>query len=275
MTHFRRSSPDRVVRSRQPAHPAIITVEDFTQAQLLRRSKAAGGLRTARKAERSGRLTKRTYLFRGRVRCALCGRKMEASPRKHAMYYRCPARTLAPSSPALESHPSAVYLREDAIRKEINGWLAGLFHRDNIDQTVAPLAASQDQSGASSSREAAKKRVTDAETRIRRFQEAIEAGVDPAALTEKINEAQTERAAAKAELDATPTSSALSEVETHARIDSLGEIGPVLAHASPENLANLYTAIALQIRYQPEDHAVDVTIEPVGRVNSKGVGGGT
>lgn len=200
---------------------------------------------------------------------------MEASPRKHAMYYRCPARTLAPSSPVLESHPSAVYLREDAICKEINGWLAGLFHRDNVEQTVAALAASQDQSSASSNREDAKKRITDAETRLRRFQDAIEAGVDPAALTEKMNEAQAERAAAKAEFEATPTTSALSEAEIHARIDSLGEIGPALANASPENLANLYTAIALQVRYQPDAHTADVTIEPVGRVNSKCVGGGT
>ncbi|WP_219905261.1 DUF3131 domain-containing protein [Actinopolyspora mortivallis] len=161
------------------------------------------------------------------------------------------------------------------IRDEINGWLADLFHRDNITRTVKALAASQDQPGVSSSREATKKRVTDAETRLRRFQEAIEAGVDPAALAETINEVQAERAAATAELDATPTSSALSEAEIHARIDSLGEIGPALANTSPDKLANLYTAVSLQIRYQPDDHAADVTIEPVGRVNSKGVGGGT
>ncbi|MEB3366683.1 recombinase zinc beta ribbon domain-containing protein [Saccharopolyspora mangrovi] len=69
-----------------------MSVEDFTQAQLLRRSKGAGKLRAARRLERSGRPTKRTYLFRGRVRCGVCGRKMEGSPRVHGMYYRCPAR---------------------------------------------------------------------------------------------------------------------------------------------------------------------------------------
>lgn len=57
VTRFRRSSPDRIVRSRKPAHPTIVPVEDFTRAQLLRRSKASGGLRTARKTERSGRPT--------------------------------------------------------------------------------------------------------------------------------------------------------------------------------------------------------------------------
>lgn len=46
------------------------SVEDFTQAQLLRRSKAAGGLRTAGKTERSARPVKQHYLLRGRIRCA-------------------------------------------------------------------------------------------------------------------------------------------------------------------------------------------------------------
>lgn len=36
---FRRADPGEAVRSRAPAHPAIITVEDFTRVQLLRRAK--------------------------------------------------------------------------------------------------------------------------------------------------------------------------------------------------------------------------------------------
>ncbi|WP_231647998.1 recombinase family protein [Saccharothrix sp. NRRL B-16348] len=66
---FRRASADRIVRSRKPAHPAIVSVEEFTQAHLLRKSKSAGGLKTARKTERAERPTKRPYLFRGIVRC--------------------------------------------------------------------------------------------------------------------------------------------------------------------------------------------------------------
>jgi hypothetical protein len=52
---FRRAAPDKVVRSRRPAHPAIFSVKEFTQAQLIRQGKAAGGLATARKAERTAR----------------------------------------------------------------------------------------------------------------------------------------------------------------------------------------------------------------------------
>jgi Recombinase len=53
VVRFRRSSTDRVVRSRQAGHPAIVSIDTFIQAQLLRRSKSAGGLRTTCKEERS------------------------------------------------------------------------------------------------------------------------------------------------------------------------------------------------------------------------------
>ncbi len=273
---FRRSNPERVVRSRQPAHPAIVPVAAFTQAQLLRRSKAAGGLRTARKTERSGRPTTRAYLFRGRIRCAVCSRKMEASPRAHGMYYRCPARTLAPSSPALALHPPAVYLREEPVRDAVNSWLGGLFTRQNVDQTVAALVASQRAAGGERcTSEAAKQHLAEAEARLRRYQAAIAAGVDPAALLEAINEAQAQRAAVRAALDNRPTPNLLSPAEVYAMIDALGDVGHALSGTEPEHLANLYTAVGLQVRYQPTTHTADVTLQPVGRVNSACVRGGT
>ncbi|MEV0054312.1 recombinase family protein [Saccharopolyspora shandongensis] len=273
---FRRAAPDCVVRSRRPAHPEIVSVEDFTQAQLLRRSKGAGGLRTARKAERSGRPTKRPYLFRGRIRCGVCTRKVEASPRAHGMYYRCPARTLAPGSPALAEHPPAVYVREDLIRDEINGWLGGLFAPENVDQTVAALVASQDMPNtASATLETAKKRLADAEARLRRFQAAIGAGVDPEALTEAINEAQVERAAARAELENKPAPNALTDAEIYAMIDSLGDVGAALSSVKPDRLTNLYQAVDLQVRYEPAERAAQIKIHPASRVNSVRVRGGT
>ncbi|MQA12471.1 MAG: recombinase family protein [Pseudonocardiaceae bacterium] len=276
VTRFRRSQTDRIVRSRQPAHPAIVSVEDFTQAQLLRRSKGAGGLETARKAERSGRSTKRQYLFRGRIRCVVCGRKMEASPRAHGTYYRCPARTLAPGSPALAQHPPAVYLREDPLRDAVNGWLGGLFSPDNVDRTVAALVASQDESGGrQGSQEAAKKRLADAEARLRRYRDAIAAGIDPAALVEATNEAQAERAAARAELDNAPAPGTLTDAEVYAMIDALGDVGAAMSSAKPDKLASLYIAVDLQIRYEPDAQAAHATIQPTSRVNSKRVRGGT
>ena len=276
VVRFRRSAPERVVRSRRPAHPAIVSVEDFTEAQLLRRSKGAGGLGTARKSERGGRPTKRTYLFRGRIRCTVCGRKMEGSPRAHGMYYRCPARTLAPGSAALAEHPPTVYVREHPLMEAVNGWLSGLFARENVDQTVAALVASQ-HGGISrpNAREAAKKRLETAEAKLRRFQAAIEAGVDPAALVEAINGAQAQRAAARAELDNAPAPNTLSDAEVYAMIDSLRDVVEALSRPKRESLEDLYTALDLQVRYEHDLQAADVTIQPVSRVNSARVRGGT
>ncbi|HET6500879.1 MAG TPA: recombinase family protein [Amycolatopsis sp.] len=276
VVRFRRSAPDRVVRSRTQAHPEIISVEDFTEAQLLRRSKAAGGLRTARKSERGRRPTKRTYLFRGRIRCATCGRKMEGSPRAHGMYYRCPARTLAPGSAALADHPPTVYVKEDPLMEAVNGWLGRLFARENVDQTVADLLASQDDGRTlPSGRESTKDRLDSAEAKLRRFQAAIEAGIDPAALVEAINEAQAQRAAARAELDNAPAPNTLSNAEVYAMIDSLGDVAEALANPKRERLENLYTAVDLQVRYEHETRAADVIIRPPARVNSARVRGGT
>jgi DNA invertase Pin-like site-specific DNA recombinase len=274
VVRFRRASPEQVVRSRRPAHPAIVSVEDFTAAQLLRRSKGSGGLRTARKAERSGRPTKRTYLFRGRIRCSLCSRKMEASPRAHAMYYRCPARTLAPGSPVLATHPPAVYLREDPIEEAVNKWLGGLFDSANVDRTVAALVASQ-AGGRPANRDGAKRRLAEAEAKLGKFQAAIVAGIDPKALVEAVNSAQAERAAAKAELESDRMPGGIADAEIWAMIDSLGDVGTALAGAKPESLASLYEAVDLQVCFDQAAKAADLIIQPMRRVNSKCVRGGT
>lgn len=130
VTRFRRADPSRVVRSRRPAHPVIVSVETFTQVTLLRKSKGAGGKRGRAKLERSNRPTKTVYPIKGHLRCSICRRKYEAAPRKHAMYYRCPARTLAPGSPALASHPPTIYLPEEAVLEPLNEWMRGrLFAR--------------------------------------------------------------------------------------------------------------------------------------------------
>ncbi len=275
VVRFRRSSTDRVVRSRQAAHPAIVSVETFTQAQLLRRSKSAGGLRTARKEERSDRVTVRSYPLRGRLRCSVCNRKMEASPRAHGLYYRCPARTLAPHSPVLAQHPAAVYVREAAICAPLNRWIATLFDAENYDRTVQALVESQGGSLADAQLDQARRRLADAEAKLRRHQAAIEAGVDPAAIVDAINQAQAERAAAGAELNARPAAQLLTRQDVEAMINSMEDVSEALTRADPQNLTALYEALRLQIVYDPASRAVDVIVQPRGRVNSARVRGGT
>jgi DNA invertase Pin-like site-specific DNA recombinase len=271
VVRFRRASADRIVRSRKPAHPAIVTVEEFTEVQLTR--KAKGKLETARKTERAGRPTKRTYLFRGRIRCGICSRKMEGSPRKHGMYYRCPARTLAPGSPALADHPPTIYVREEPIQDALNAWLGQLFDRENRDQTVRALVESAGGRQIVGDQGHARKRLVAANDQLKRFQAAIAAGIDPAGLVEAINAAQAERAAAQAELVSGQPRDGITDAEVYAMIDSLGDVGATLKGGGPEALADLYGKLRLELRYDNEKEAVDVTASP--RVNSLCVRGGT
>jgi len=280
VVRFRRATPDRVVRSRRPAHPAIVSVETFTRSQLLRRSRAAGGLEGRRKLERGPRAAKCPYVLRGCIRCAHCRRRMEGTPKHGREYYRCVARTLAPGAAALESHPKNVYLPERVVLEPLNGWLGGLFAPENVDRTVAALLDSQDGAPAGRptvAREALQARLAEAESRLKRLRVAIEAGVDPAALVESINEAQAERGSAKAELDsaASAGSNLLSDAELYAMIDSLGDVGEALNSANPTRLAALYEQLRVELIYDSDSRTAEVTIKPsrgVVRVSEGGLG---
>jgi hypothetical protein len=263
VVRFRRSSADRVVRSREQAHPAIVSVETFTQAQLRRRSRSAGGIRNLGKLERTRTTGTRPYLLRGLVRCGLCGRRMQGAViRKRETYYRCLARTLAPGSAALAGHPRTVNLREFDVVEPLNAWIGFLFSKGNVERTVAALVASQDGDAKPSAHEAARKRFADAESRLKRFQDAIAAGIDPSALVDAINEAQAQRAAARAELDGAPAPSLITDAEVYAMIDSLGDVGSALKDAEPGSLERLYRELGLGLRYEPQERAVDVLLAP-------------
>ncbi|NUT49851.1 MAG: recombinase family protein [Saccharothrix sp.] len=261
VTRFRRSSPDRIVRSRRPAHPEIVSVETFTEAQLLRRSRAAGGMRGIAKLERVRTGGKRPYPLRGLIRCAVCGRKMQGEAVRKGTYYRCTARTLAPGSAALADHPKMVNLREDVVLTALNGWIGRLFAPENVDATVAELLGSQE-STEQASGNSAKKRLADAEAQLSRYQQAIKAGVDPAALVEVINEAQAARAAARAELAKVKSGGRFDAAEVYAMIDSLGDIGATLEDAKPERLAQLYAKLQVELLYEHTKKAVVVTASP-------------
>jgi hypothetical protein len=250
VVRFRRAAPERIVRSRMPAHPEIVPVETFTAAQLLRRSKSAGGLATARKAERGGRVTARTYLLRGLVRCGKCQRKMQGATIRAGAYYRCTARTMAPGSAALADHPKTVNLREDVVVERLNTWIGRVFHPENVDETVATLLGDQPVGGRSGASEAAKRRLSEAEAKVRRYQEAISAGMEPAALVEVMNQAQAERVAARAEIERMPTTEAVSRAAVYAMIDSLGDVGAVIKDGKPAGLARLYQKLDLQMVYK-------------------------
>ena len=197
---------------------------------------------------------------------------MQGATIRKGTYYRCTARTMAPGSPALADHPLTVNLREDQVVEVINDWLNELFARENRDATVAALLDGQ--SGVPTpDMDEAKARRADAEARLRRYQRAIGAGVEPAALVDAINQAQAERTAAQAYIDSAPLDDTLDVAEVYAMLDAYNELVDGLRDAPTARLARLYRHLDLSLRYLPDERAVFMRARP--RVDSAGVRGGT
>lgn len=265
IVRFKRSPAHRIIRSRRPAHPAIISVETFTQATLLRKQRAEMSNRTRSQRERTTTIrSNNNYLFRGRIHCDICGRKMQAEILRDTVYYRCRARTLAPGSPVQAAHPATINLREAELIEPLDNWLSTLFHQEHLDDTITTLLAAQDNDGADTHRAALQRRIEQAQTRIGRHLAAIEAGIDPHMVVEAMNSAQADKAAAQVELNNAPATERFTEKEVRKLIESLGDVRLVLKGGAPEHKQELYNAIELQVRYAHLEHRATLNVSPVG-----------
>jgi hypothetical protein len=47
----------------------------------------------------------------------------------------------------------------------------------------------------------------------------------------------------------------ITDAETHAMIDSLGDVGAALSDARPDSLSQLYQRLRLDLRYKPHENA--------------------
>ena len=158
----------------------------------------------------------------------------------------------------------------------LNAWIGRLFNREHRNETIRRLAeAGSEASGVDDSRlRQAKKKLADAETRMRRLQLSIEAGVEPAAVADALNRALEEREAARADLDRVPTTNVLTEKKIAEIVDGLGNVAELLSSADPSELAPLYAALRLEMVYNAAAKIVGVSIRPTGRGSNR-VRGGT
>lgn len=128
-------------------------------------------------------------------------------------------------------------LRESLVVEPLNAWIAELFGPAHRGRTVATLLAAHEQT-----------------------------------LVDIINEAQAQRAAARADLDSVPIHQPLHSVDVEELIDSLGDMAAALTRADPDSQIALYQALRLELRYHHVERAVYFTASP--RVVNVGVRGG-
>src|SRR6266511_3876728 len=109
----RDNPPESWIWSEEPAHPAIVTKEEFEQVA----ARAATNHRT----RQGTRAAKFEYLYRGILRCGICGLRMWGNHRRSSVYYSCqPSHQRSANIPA--GHPAHVYLGEPALHEAVTGF---------------------------------------------------------------------------------------------------------------------------------------------------------
>jgi site-specific DNA recombinase len=246
-----RRSPEDWIEAEQ-RHEALVSEEDFerVQAEMKARSTGQGGNRR--------RYTQnRFYQLRGIVHCATGHNplRMHGKHRKSSTYYTCGYR-LSYGDTAAEAagHGKWQYVREDSLLTLIDAFLATrVFGADRLAhfrKQSSTLAAEQEgKDGAE--RERAGRQLGEVDQRIERQLGAIEAGVDPVVVGERIRELKAERQeveAAIAQLDHAQRNGEGFDVEEAAAIlDSLPDLAKPLAEADPELRRSVFEAFRLRV----------------------------
>jgi site-specific DNA recombinase len=118
---------DQWVWSATPVHEAIVPKELFDQVEeRAQRNEAASKAPTARGyTGRPGVRSGRTYVLRGRVRCGMCGRRMEGSHQKGKNWYRCQYVSRRGNVAAdLAGHPRVFGIKEEVVLDAVSEFLA-------------------------------------------------------------------------------------------------------------------------------------------------------
>ncbi|GAA0584489.1 recombinase family protein [Kribbella sandramycini] len=275
---FRRSPQAKIVRSRNPAHPEVVSVEMFTAAELEKRRRRVGGQKGWSSQPRRPAPRGRTYVLRGRITCSICSRRFEGAARRaETIYYRCNARTLVPGSAVALAHPRQIYLREDAVVPALNRWVGTLFDPLHREATIdALLVDGEPESDRGAYVEELRGRVRAAKVTMDRARKALEAGWDPAELRDQYNAAAAEKQVAERALAAVPDREVLNRDQLVTYVEELGDVGRALDAADPAELSELYEALKLGLTYNYADQTVGVEIDPLAdRVAKYRVRGGT
>ncbi|WP_316742205.1 zinc ribbon domain-containing protein [Streptomyces sp. MK7] len=264
MTH---NPPDEWIHSNAPAHEAIISPALFDAARTVRTQRA----RNQGRQERAGKRGALPYALRGRIRCSLCGRKMQPPTIRSHVYYRCEFKEEEAALYPDLTHPRTVYLREDIVCQALDRWIARAFAPDRLPATIEALthasAAASTAETQTPEQAQARQAIKECERRLARYRAALDAGADPTVVTQWINEAQRDKVAAQKKLDAQPAGTRKKQSPLDARqirqiTESLGDIAQRIQIAAVEKKGPLYEALGITISYEHATRTATVKSRP-------------
>jgi site-specific DNA recombinase len=194
------------------------------------------------------------YALRGLLICAECGRRMQGNaitrtkvgPR---LGYRCVFRNEYPGD---EDHPKSLFVAESRILPALDEWLRSLSSK-NLEETMAEMIehAAADEGQPPEVRRA-RTMASEAQTKLDRYMDAIEKGMDPTLYVERSKTAQRELATALAvmERNSSAQEAPLSETQLRGLLERVGDIVELLRHADADERREFYQELGLRLAYQ-------------------------
>jgi site-specific DNA recombinase len=145
--------------------------------------------------------------FRGMLYRRICKRKMQAQHNNSRVYCRCRyAKEYALASHV--NHPVNVYLREERLLPLVDDWLLKLFAPHRVRETIRQLAAAQPEPPPDfTPPDDTDAVIAECDTKLARYQAALDAGADPVAVAGWTKAVTAEGAAAVARVSQRPEDS--------------------------------------------------------------------
>jgi site-specific DNA recombinase len=258
--------------SATPTHQPIVPrelfdmVEERAKRNPIRPKRRATKPYPHRRGHRDGRL----YPLRGRMRCALCGRRMEGSFQKGANWYRCRfVWNRGGIAADASGHPRALGIKEEIVLDELLAFMGErLFGPERLRLLRGELARTATQEWHEHDEERARleHEREQLERSLYRQTLRLEEHDDPnhpvvALATQRIEELTSRRAAldeAIRSLEARrPDSAHPAEVE--ALLDAVPDLRPTLRSADPVELADLFEAFDVTVVYDKPNRRLELS----------------
>lgn len=260
------------VWSPTPTHEAIVPRELFDQVeQRAERNKNVAKTPTTARAHGGGGKRKgRTYVLRGRVRCGLCGRRMEGSHQRHKNWYRCLyAARRGTVAADVAGHPRVLGIKEEIILDAMIDFLGRrVFGPDRLRLLSVALAKATDESWEDHDAELGRlaKEQADVERSLHRQTLRLEEHDDPAhpvvaLATRRIEELSARLGSieeASAGLRAKRPEGAHPE-DVAAMVDAIPDMRQALKDADEDELMEIFDAFDVTATYSKDTRHLELS----------------
>jgi site-specific DNA recombinase len=220
------------VWSSRPSHEAIVDLDTFVAAQKVAQRRERS--RTAAEPNPHPH-TKRSYLLRSHLFCALCGRRMFGKTRRGHAYYACAPRK---GQDVPDGHPASLWVNEGALVDAFHDFLSQHVFGDNRRALLADTMTELDQAQRDEHTRritATEKAIADVELSRRRLIRVLEVADDPDPdLLRDISDCRAELAVQHSELT-TELRQLVDHVHQQPNQDLIGHL-PVGPATSPHYL---------------------------------------